>query len=124
MPEAIRRLVEEDSRMTIVLAVLAASSVSTPLPLYRQCMRREIVSLEASGETPDDIATATWETCKDDLKKQLDAWKSLNESQEQSAIEYAERQVRPFIITHVVRLRACKKTPHCAARSLSWEEGL
>ena len=107
----------------IILAVLAAVSANN-LPPPIACMRHEVVALESSGESPEDIATATWGVCQVTFIKIASEQGVRTPESMDSVLAYAERRFSPGIVTHVVRMRACRKSPRCNPQTLSWEASL
>lgn len=106
------------------MILLAIASLAASRPQYAVCIRKNLPALELSGERPDDVANATWEICKGAFE--ADAQKLANANPEKTArvMDYAQRQLVPAMATHVVRMRACRKTPSCAPAKLAWEPHL
>lgn len=107
----------------IFVAALALAAVSPKTP-FAACIRKNVPSLEVSGERPDDVASAAWQICKGDFEGVVNGLTDSSPEKTARVMEYAKVRLIPAIATHVVRMRACRKTPGCAVTRLSWEEGL
>jgi hypothetical protein len=106
------------------MILLAIASLAATRPPYAMCIRKTLPALELSGERPDDVANATWETCKGKFEQDARRLADANPENTADVMDYARVRLVPAIATHVVRMRACRKTAGCSISRLSWEEGL
>ncbi|WP_157089069.1 hypothetical protein [Novosphingobium capsulatum] len=106
------------------MSLVAILALVATRPPYAMCIRKTLPALELSGERPDDVAKATWETCKGQFEQDARRLADANPENTADVMDYARVRLVPAIATHVVRTRACRRTSGCSISHLSWEEGL
>ncbi len=103
----------------IVLALSLMIQEAGPTGRHIECLATNMAQFEASGEAPQDIAIAALTTCRSsESKMDTGALANLSPEQRDDLRDFLRETMRERIVTHVVRLRACRKTEGCRVTDL------
>lgn len=103
-------------------AVFAAALFAAPAPGqgYVECLTKTMAALEPSGEPATAIALATTTACaaletKPAPDNRLGA---MTPQDQRETLNFLRQVFSDRIVTHIVRLRACRHTPGCTPAML------
>lgn len=106
--------------MIAALIAAAAFAMGSPGEDYQECLASAAREMEVSGEAAADVARATITACipAEGYDKPGTVGASLNANDRLEVIRELRQAFENQIITKIVRLRACRKTPTCRSASL------
>lgn len=87
---------------------------------YIECLTSRMAEFEASQDAPSDIATAVVVTCRSSEVKTAPGspMSQLSSDQQRELQDFMRETMRERVVTHVVRLRACRRTQGCSISDL------
>lgn len=111
----------------IELAIALTLSVQAPSAGERHiaCLTEYMNRFEASQESASDIAVAVVTACRQ-AESPMDggALANLSSDQRNDLREFLRETMKTRVVTHIVRLRACRRTPNCSTADLPLPFGL